>query len=59
MLSAIDLKQATLQIMSSYSVTTPLENSLHILNIQYNSVVKSKRITFNVDREKIFGKQFN
>lgn len=46
MLLAVDLKQGVI-----YIVTTALENFPSLLNFGGNSMVRSKIITFNFDRE--------
>lgn len=40
-----------IHIKSSYSVTASLENFLSTLNIEFNSMVRSNRVTFSCDRE--------
>lgn len=48
---AVDLQQAVIHVMSSYTLIISLENFPSILNIGDNSMVRSKTITFSVDRE--------
>ena len=56
---AVDLQQAVIYVMSSYTLIISLENFPSILNIGDNSMVRSKTITFNFDSRQTFGKQFN
>lgn len=56
---AVDLQQAVIHVMSSYTLIISLENFPSILNTGDNSMVRSKTITFNFDSRQTFGKQFN
>lgn len=51
----VDLQQAVIYVMSSYTLIISLENFPSILNIGDNSMVRSKIITFNFDSGQTFG----
>ena len=56
---AVDLQQAVIYVMSSYTLIISLEKFPSILNIGDNSMVRSKTVTINFDSRQTFGKQVN